>query len=41
MIGVHFLKISVLWDVTLSKLTNTCIYQSVAVPYFAAVFRFK
>jgi len=39
MIEVQFLKIPVLWDVTLCKLDNS--FQSVGIPYFATVFSFR
>jgi len=39
MIEVHFLKIPVLWDITLRKIANS--YRNVGVPYFATVLRFR
>jgi len=39
MIEVQFFNIPVLWDVTLCKIAIS--YQSVGVPYFATVLRFR
>jgi hypothetical protein len=39
MIEVQFLKIPVLWNVTLCKLDNS--YQNVGIPYLAIVFCFR